>query len=237
MNQQKVVHTHIPRSYSEVTDLFWQGRIVDFDVIKNEKLLLTLNRRKGFRKPNCKANVTVLSYITSMARIELHKHICKLHEEGAVIYKVACDAIFFTFPSNKPIPCKISPSFGHFKLIYDQEIFGFLATGTRSYTLLLGSESHGTKEKMIIKSCGLSLSALNLEMFSFEDFCRAVNESMTQGSLPPKVVQFTTARQPDGSIRNLRVNKSILKSNLQERRCVNKFSDNFSSVPYGFQRE
>ena len=157
----------------------------------------------------------------------------ELHNAGAQILKLACDAIYFVMPADQEPNIDFSESFGCYKSIYPGTIESFVQTGVNSYSLLYRTEDGQLHS--VVKSSGLTLdNIMTNSLMTHELFDQQV-ENLFQSTI--QVDNVRTKRD----IKKLKVENTLRKQscfskNLFGRRSMSAdFHQSYALVAYGYR--
>jgi len=117
--------------------------------------------------------VSFLPQVTSGARIEMYKHMIALEAAGAKIFKIACDALYYSGgAANGGI--FIKESFGNFKNIYNGDLLSICQLGPNSYATLSTSPSGEIESNA--KASGFTISHLLTPDVHYQAYSEALDE-------------------------------------------------------------
>ena len=98
--------------------------------INQSVVQIQTKKQAGYDQISLKTNVVIASYITSLARTEMHKSIIKCDNSKINIFYMDTDSLIIARDKNVGLPLELSGSlFGKFKLEINDEILAFYSLG------------------------------------------------------------------------------------------------------------
>jgi hypothetical protein len=143
------------REYSHLIKLQKEGNIIDLNIV-GENYIQVAEEKEEAAKINRKSNVVIGVMITSISRVLIHKEIMRIDALGGKVYRVSCDALYFSLPKEETFLFEISECFGDWKHIYPGEILGIIQLGLNNFSVLYRTERGEIKSEH--KASGLMLS-------------------------------------------------------------------------------
>ncbi len=218
------------KTKKDVDEIFSQEDIVDILPITDDICELQIENVNTTPKRN--SNCIIGAYITAIARIKLHSHMCELEKSGFRLFYVDTDSVIFSGNKNTKIPLNCSPCLGDFKneLGSQSEIKGFSCLGRKNYSIAYHQEDI---EKSMVKVSGLALtSKLAAECLSTEKMHNFLKDRQNEMYVETSVPQFRNFACKDEDtitkkILNVRMNNII---NIQ--RIVNDITA--ETLPFGY---
>ncbi len=218
------------RTKKDVEEIFSEEEIVDVLPISEDICEIQVENVDDTPKRN--SNCIIGAYITAMARIKLHSHLCELQKHKFRLFYVDTDSIIFSGENNLKVPLSCSPCLGDFKheLGAHSKIKAFSCLGRKNYCI---SYTQGNTEKSMIKVSGLTLtSKLAAECLSADKMQNFLQDRQNNLYLETSVPQFRNfaCKGEDTIIKkilNVRINNVI---NIQ--RIVRDVTE--ETLPYGY---
>ena len=146
-----------------------QTELVDIMAISDTVIQARIKRRSGFNLPNQKGSVVLGSYVTSAARIAMHKWFDICINSGGTLYYTDTDSIVFSLKKGEPLPFPFGNAYGQFKHEVEGEIRQFYSLGPKNYCIATeasnGSTSHMIKARGFYLKGEAAKAEVNLETF------------------------------------------------------------------------
>lgn len=138
-NEDRNCTLAFPRQYTEVVKHALAKQIVDIVAVDRRYVQVTLSEKEKeekARRPNRACSASIGALITSRSRIFVHQTMKKITSLGGCMFKVACDALFFSFPQEAVLPISFSQSLGKWKEIYPGcQVLSLVQLGPNSYSI------------------------------------------------------------------------------------------------------
>ena len=215
----------------QLQSIFKSEKIEDlFDLGNVCQVVIKPPERKN---ENRKGNSIIYSYVTALARIYMHRCIMKLTSEGACVYAIENDCLYFSRPKTLVNPLKYSQAFGYFHEEYKNCIItSFNSFGTKSSSISY-IENGVLKHKIKAKGFSLKSSIINsiLEFESFQELLRHyVNNKIVQIDVPQvRVVKNIKKLSVNQILRRIKLTNVIITKRVFLKDC--------HTVPYGYKIE
>ena len=226
------------QSQSDIEALYQNSNIVDILGISDNICEIEILPEKVKNSPNRSGNCIIGAFVTSYARIQLHKEMQTLLTKGFNLCYVDTDGIICTAPKHLPMCLPISPCLGDYKyeLGQDAEIKAYACIAKKSYSLSYHKSGTPEKDSCCVKSSGLSL----------------VSEQCANKATPEKFQSMILnwSKKKDELIEVPQIRKYVIKNNSHVKSQINTFKLSNSldihrivpniydmTVPYGFSNE
>jgi hypothetical protein len=181
-----------------------------------------------------KACAPIGAFITSVARIEMFRHILEITSQRGSVHKICCDALFFSLPPQVACdPLQYSESFGFFKKIYPGELLALAQVGVSNYSVLY---QHDGKTVSEAKCSGLKMSHFTTKELNYDVYYRAVNALVHDKLFDSRRYQQVRKKTDTKTVSTgyVRRPRKIFSRNVLSRRPIIKQQDNFVTRPYGY---
>ena len=185
-----------------------------------------------------KACASIGAFVTSGARVFIHKQMMELTQKGANILKVCCDALYFTLPKTVLDPLQYSESFGMWKHIYPGELLSLCQMGVCNYAVLYRESNQGQLVSEA-KVSGLTMSHCLTEKLNYSVYLEAVNTMINDNIADSKTKLYSQVRKKTDpktmSVTYCRRRQSVFSRNVLSRRVlVRELKNCFVTRPYGW---
>ena len=128
-----------------------------------------IKRRSGFNRPNQKGSVVLGSYVTSAARIAMHRCFDVCTKSGATLYYTDTDSIILSLKKGEHLPLPFGNAYGQFKHEVEGKIKQFYSLGPKNYCIVTemqdGSSVHMIKARGFFLKGEATKQEVNLETF------------------------------------------------------------------------
>jgi G:T-mismatch repair DNA endonuclease (very short patch repair protein) len=225
--------------YTELTPYLESDRLVDMHPVSENILRVSLSNIETI--PSRVNNVTVSCFITSLARVLVHKRMQELVALNALILRVSCDCIYFVMDEGllPQLPTfKISEAFGCFKHEFEQ-VEGVAQVGLRNVSVLYRDKDGFLKEHLI--TSGTTLSEENRKILSHQSFENMLDKMVTQKCVDFSGMRVTQVRNVHDAKKQkvsiVRRQQTVFSRNLFARRQILSKTPCYETLPYGWVPE
>ena len=226
------------KSQDELNSIYFSGQTIDDFICPNENICMLFLKKDSLKlPPNRKQNVYIGSQITAFARQTIYEHVEKISKLTQFkIFRVECDSIYFSGPTNENCPLQISHAIGDFKVEYSKNILNYYAFGPKHFCINYVDESNSIQN--ICKFSGLSLrNELNQTLINHETFEKFLNEFIQQ----KHQLQELHHNVVKADFKNLTVftnwQKFSLQNKVSKRRLVDRDDSFLTTYPFGFSEK
>ena len=224
--------TKLVRSSQEIEQVLASGTsIEDISVISKDLCEIQIQPDKS-KTVNRNSNCIIGAFITSFARISLHKNMSNLLADKFKIFYVDTDSIIFSGLPGKIPPIEISPSFGDFKNEFGNksDILSFHCLGKKNYALSYVSNGIN-KSSLKIRGMALtsSIASSSLQLKEFQQLFESWQKDDPEIITIPQLRRFFP-KYSDQEI--LRVVKVSLFNDISVQRTIDKKSKTYSTYPF-----
>ena len=209
--------------YNEISELINIGNILQVGI--KPKLSMTT--------PNRNTNVIIGAYVTSYARIEMHKHLNPLLKQGIQLLYSDTDSALLKLRKNQNLTLPMGNSYGEWKdeVPTGSKITHYYALGPKSYCYRYVTPEN--KIKNVIKCKGFSLG--NPKFMSLSDMENMVKEKLQSKETQIVIPQFQIRTEKKSRrLFNAYIVKT-LSSDILRKRSLDKKSGR--TFPLGFSEE
>ena len=227
-------------TYRELEDIYYEPKnsVKEVFHIVNNVMQVKYETKEDYHRKNLKTNVVIGSFITSSARITMHKSMTDLMIKGGKLIYHDTDSIVFAFPKNQPLPLKIGENFSEYKheLGDDSTLLRISASGPKAYTIIYRKSDGSIKKDLKIKGFSLRGEIVEEQMFS-EVMCQAVEAFVRDKTEKKSISQFHIVI--DKKTKNLlsNISEKIFSNDIFTKRVALKLSGRnlYSTAPYGYR--
>ena len=223
--------TKFVRNKSQLQSIFYSEKIEDlFDYGNVCHVVIKPPERKN---ENRFGNSIIYSYVLALARVYIHKCMMRLWNDGASVYAVENDCIYFSRPKVLPNPFTYSQTFGYFHEEYKNCIItSFNSFGSKSNSISY-IENGILKHKIKAKGFNLQSSLIKsiLEFESFEEMLQHfITNKLVQIEIPQiRVVKNVKKMTVSQILRRINMNNVIITKRIFLKDC--------HTVPYGYRTQ
>lgn len=215
------------RNKNQLYSLFYSEKIVDLFVYDNVCQVVIKPKVNNILQ-NRSSNCTLYSYITSYARIYMHKCMLKLWSINANIMAIENDCIYFTLSKSLPNPLIYSRTFGCFKNEVSNVIL-YYSFGSKSSSL---SYIHNGVITHKIRARGFSLKPAVIEnILHFSSLGDLMKCYMEHQIVKLKIPQIRNYKHVKTMSVKQKLSDFTLTNEIVSKRIV--YCD-LTTVPYGY---
>ena len=225
--------TNFVNSHNQLMNLFQNNDVVGIYNINEFNLQVEFRPTKiPTNKQSC---IYVGGQITSYARIIVYDYIMDLVNQGARIYSVINDAIFYSLPENVLDPLPFSNVCGHFKPVVDpsKTIISYFSLGNCNYSFLTQNNDGSLEQTIKVK--GLTLSNFsNKNSITTDMFENFIDEHFSQNMRNILVKQQKIRVDKETKQFQLKFQNFTFDNDPHLKRFIPNINLTIETYPYGF---
>ncbi len=218
-------------SKEQIESCLKNNEVLDVQDINDSVCELVVKSGRNSKNTMCrKTNCIIGAYVSALARVDIHKHICQLVESSCIPYYVDCDCIIFACKKKQAPPISPGLSVGQFKNELGEKtiIKDFFSLGRKNYSLTFEKDK---KTHSLTKIRGLTLtSGFVKENFSHEDYVTFCKKAFQEENDSIKIPQERWRK--NGRTKKVSAFTFTNKPSFQ-RVMINDLR--MSTVPYGYK--
>ena len=187
--------------------------------------------------PNRRNNVVIGAFITSLARIDMHKHIIHLNSEGFTILYTDVDSLVFVGNCNQSVPLKLGKSFGVFKkeLGSHSEVSNVYLLGKKNYCILYSDKQ---TKSTLIKVRGMTLTSSVAEsILTKEKFIEMYENFQKGNALTLEIPQIRYLTDNKKRIVVSKIANFKYSNDVKIERLIDKSTVHCETFPYGWYHQ
>ncbi len=223
--------TKIYSSIGDITDSTEDIQDVEEIDESHVEVVVKNQTKKG---PCRKTNCIIGAMITSLARVDIHKHIMSLVKNNCIPYYVDVDGLIFSVPKKSKIPLPIGHSIGQFKneLGLESKIIAFFCLRKKNYSI---SYTKNEDKNALIKVSGLSLESFaSKELLTDSEYKKMFLMSQEQDKKSLKVPQLRWTTDKMNSSYQRTVRNINFTNRFSFQRTISLKTKRLETFPYGF---
>jgi hypothetical protein len=233
-NSEKYSTVKFLHQYNQLASYMVSDRLVDMHPVSDAMLRVTLSNTEKY--PSRVNNVAVSCFITSLARVLVHKKMQELVNLNAIILRVSCDCIYFVADESVKLPFKISEAFGCYKEEFAQ-VEGVAQAGLRNVSVLYRDGKGSLKEHLI--TAGTTLSEANNIILNHQCFEDMIDKLVDKKLATFSGITVTQVRQSHcikkQKVALVKRQQTLFSKNLFTRRQFLNKTPYYETFPYGWR--
>ena len=258
MNVQNKQSTKIISSRKELLQCYETRRLADFETLGNNLCLVTIDPDEDiYKKKMPNTNVIIAAFLTSQARVAMHKDITLLESNECKVLLVSCDSLIYVQNgSYDPLESRKSSFIpGMYKDVLNGPIQQFAALSPTFYSISYGNGDALSRE---FRFAGCSLKS-SRSIFKHSEFIKLLQDEIKSAKkyAKPNAQTFYTkpknkkAMQTERVLKGLHIKNKYLsrvekcrfrqgkklcfftRSIAYNKRVITDTRD-YSTVPYGY---
>lgn len=218
----------------QLYDHYKTGRICQIQNVGSKMLRLVLKSNAQMKK-NRRACVMVSIYVTSLARIDMLRHLETVEASGGTMFRLSCDSLYFKMKKNVELPFVLSEAFGHFKKTHT-DVQAFLQLGSATSSTIYREDG---ELKTDTRVSGLQHNNLLGQEVTFAKLSSLLDQAIVEElfNVRAEDVQVEGIRtlHKDLAVTSVRRKQTVSGKKIFERRQVDYLSDNLMTYPFGYR--
>lgn len=210
------------------------GRICQIQSMGSKMLRLTLKSDAPL-KTNRRACVMISIFVTSLARIEMMKHLETVEASGGTLFRLSCDSLYFKMKRDIPPPFVLSEAFGHFKKTHEK-IQAFVQLGPASSSTIYLENGELTADSRV---SGLQLKNILGQELTFAKLSNLLDQTIVEElfNVKGKEIQVEGIRtlHKNLTVTSVRGKRTVSGRKILERRQIDYLSKELCTYPFGYR--